>query len=153
MANKAFIVLGVLVVSGIAATSQTNPGQKPPLPSDDAEIRRLVARYADARQKGDGPAQAQFYTEDADEWRSSTRKMVTGRAEMAKDLVVAPSSTRKFTLQIESLRFVMPNVAILDTASFGTAAAPNTHGTYVVVKANGKWLFRAARIFRYPEAE
>ena len=143
--KRLFIAATVLALIAKSAGGQTT--------SDETEIRRLLASYASARQNGDGPAQARFYAEDADEWRSSTRKMVTGRSEIAKDLVVAPSAMRKFSLQIESLQFVTPNVAVVDTASFGTVSTPNTHGTYVIVKTNGTWLIRAARIFRYPEAQ
>lgn len=145
MMKKLFIVVALMALTGTSTVGQTA--------SDEADIRRVLSSYASARQSGDGPAQAKFYSEDADEWRSTTRRMVTGRSEIAKDLMVVPSPTRKFSLQVESLRFVAPSVALVDTASFGTLSTPNTHGTYVLVKTNGTWLIHAARIFRYPEAQ
>jgi TonB family protein len=54
--------------------------------TDEGAIRRQLALYANARQRGDGKAQASFYSEDADEWRSVNRRALKGRAEIAKDL-------------------------------------------------------------------
>jgi ketosteroid isomerase-like protein len=48
--------------------------------SDDTDaIRARLAAYAQAREQGDGAAQAAFYTEDADTWLSLTRKLSRGR--------------------------------------------------------------------------
>jgi hypothetical protein len=56
-----------------------------PQSGDESAIRSMIAAHADARQRGDGAAQAKFYADDADEWRSSARNMVVGRAQIADD--------------------------------------------------------------------
>lgn len=112
-----------------------------------------MSSYASARQSGDGPAQAQFFAEDADEWRSVTRKIVTGRPQLAKEVAVAPSASRKFSLQVEVIQLVAPNIALVDASYYGNVPAPNGHATFLLVKNSDGWLIRSARIFRYPEAK
>lgn len=151
MRKAVFVVVALLALAGTLAFGQNRDVRA--APSDDSEIRRLLTEYAKARERGDGSAQAQFYAEDADEWRASTRKMVTGRAEIAKDLALAPNPARKFRLEIETLQFIAPNVSLVDVSYFGSAPNPNGHATYILVKREDKWLIRAARAVRYPEAK
>jgi hypothetical protein len=71
--------------------------------ADDGAIRRQFAAYAEARQRGDSKAQASFYSEDADEWRSVNRRMLKGREEIAKDLGLTANTSRTFRLDIENV--------------------------------------------------
>jgi uncharacterized protein (TIGR02246 family) len=121
--------------------------------ADDDTIRRQLAAYAEARQRGDGKAQASFYSEDADEWRSVNRRMLKGRAEIVKDLGLTPNPSRTFRLEldIENIGFVKPDVALVDVEYFGSGSSPNGHASYLMVKHGGQWLIRAAQISRYPE--
>ena len=149
MAKRLFVVAMFILAPAVLCQHSPIFAQS----ADDAEIRRLLTEYAQARERGDGSAQAQIYSEDADEWRASTRKTVTGRAAIAKDLAVAPNPSRRFRFEIEGVQFIAPNVALVDAVYFGSAAAPNGHVTYVFLKRDGKWLIRAARALRYPEAQ
>src|SRR6266550_2886711 len=53
---------------------------------DKTAIKAQLAAYSEARQRGDGRAQAAFYTEDAEIWRLTTRKMSRGHAAIETEL-------------------------------------------------------------------
>jgi uncharacterized protein (TIGR02246 family) len=118
-------------------------------PRDEAGIRDQLAAYAQARQRGDGHAQALFYSEDADTWLSTTKKLSSGRPAIEQELNLPPDPNRRFRLEIESLSFVSDDVALVDTQYFGTSSEPNGHAFYVMVERDGKWLIRASRIARF----
>jgi uncharacterized protein (TIGR02246 family) len=122
------------------ASAQTFPA------AEEASIRAQLSAYAQARRGGDGHAQAAFYTDDADAWFSGTRRMAKGRAEIERDLDVPLSSRRPFRLEIESIGFLGPDVALVDAHYFSVAAEPNGHVLYVMMRRNGQWKIRAARI-------
>lgn len=120
---------------------------------DEAGIRSQIEGYAAARQKGDGPAQAQFYTEDADEWPSFALEMVRGREAIAKPLAGSPNPStpprvvKNEPIQINSLK---PDIALVDTLyGSGPGGNPVGHAFYVMVKTDGRWLIRSARIVRF----
>ncbi len=118
---------------------------------DETAIRQQLAGYAAARERGDGAAQAAFYTDDADELRTRTRKMIAGRAAIERDLALAPNAARKFTFRVESVRFITPDVALAETEFFGSASTPNGHASYLFARRGGRWLIEAGRITGYPE--
>lgn len=55
-------------------------------------------------------------------------------------------------MEIENVGFVTNDVAVVDAEYFGGRPTPIGHATYVVVKQAGRWLIRAVRVTRYPEA-
>jgi hypothetical protein len=88
------------------------------------------------------------YAEDGD-FRSSAGPFVTGRAAIEKQLTVA-NPNYKFELDVVSLRFLDPQVAVVE-ADVRAGVGDNLGklvGTYVMVKRNGEWLIGAARIAR-----
>jgi hypothetical protein len=117
---------------------------------DEAAIRAQIAGYAAARQTGDGHAQALFYTEDADEWGSAAREMTEGRAALEKSLALPPDPNRTVKFQPIHFTFLHDDVALVD--SLYGSPQPIGHAMYVMVKRNGKWLIRSARIVRFPPA-
>ena len=119
--------------------------------ADEGAIRRQLAAYANARQRGDGKMLASLYSEDADEWRSVDRRTLKGRAEIAEDFERTPNPSRTFRLDIENIGFIKPDVALIDVEYFGTGPSPDGHASYVMAKHGAHWLIRAARISRYPE--
>ena len=98
--------------------------------------------------KRDAHAEALCYAEDGD-FRSSAGPFVTGRAQIEKQLTVANPNYR-FELEILSLRFFSPQVAIVeaDVRTGVTEPLGKLVGTYVMVKRDGEWLISAARIAR-----
>jgi uncharacterized protein (TIGR02246 family) len=119
-----------------------------PQSADEAAVRQRLATYAAARTKGDAHAEALCYTEDGD-FRSSAGPFVTGRAMVEKQLTVA-NPNYKFELTVASVRFIVPEVAVVETELQTGVSMPLAKlvGTYVLVKKNGDWLISAARIAR-----
>ena len=116
--------------------------------ADETAIRQRLAAYAAARTARDAHAEALCYTEDGD-FRSSAGPFVTGRAAVEKQLTVA-NPNYKFELQVVSVRYLDPQVAVVETDLQTGVSTPFAKlvGTYVMVKRNGQWLIGAARIAR-----
>lgn len=115
---------------------------------DEAAIRAHLAGYAAARQKGDGEAQARFYTEDADVWDALSTEMVRGRKEIAKDLGLPPDPNRIFKLDPVQIVFLKPDIALADVIY--SSPQPKGHAFYVFIKVKGRWGIRSVRMTRFP---
>jgi|SRR5215467_1283722 len=102
---------------------------------DETAIKAQLAAYSEARQRGNGRTQATFYTEDAEIWLSTTRKMSRGRAAIEKELDLPSDSNRRFRLEVENVSFLNSEVAFIDAQYYGTSAEPNGHAFYVMVNA------------------
>lgn len=74
---------------------------------------------------------------------------MTGRAQVEKQLTVA-NPNYQFQLDVLSIRFLDPQVAVVETDLRTGVATPLAKlvGTYVMVKRSGEWLIGAARIAR-----
>jgi hypothetical protein len=97
---------------------------------DDGAIRRQLAAYAEARQRGDGKAQASFYSEDADDWRSVNRRTLKRRRRNRQRPGLTPNPSGTFRLDIENIGFIKPDVALVDAEYFGSGSSPNGHASY-----------------------
>jgi uncharacterized protein (TIGR02246 family) len=86
----------------------------PLLAQDDAAVRDVVKRYAEARDRGDEKSIAALFTTDADqlvsngEWRKGKPEVVRGTVASSK------AETAKRTITVESVRFLTRDVAIAD---------------------------------------
>jgi len=132
--------IAAMLLTGVAASAQTA--------ADETAITKQLAAYADARTKRDAHAESLCYAEDGD-FRSSAGPFVTGRAQIEKQLTVN-NPNYKFELDVVSLRFLDPQVAIVE-ADVRAGVGENLGklvGSYVMVKRNGEWLIGAARIAR-----
>ena len=103
------ISLLLILVSVAPAAAQPSPP-----PADDPAVRAVVARYVNARELRD-PAQIEaLFTADADqhttsgEWRRGRAHVVEGTLESSRR---NPGSR---TIQVASIRFITPDVAIAD---------------------------------------
>ena len=117
---------------------------------DEVAIRARLAAYADSRNKRDAHAEALCYTTDGD-FRSSAGPFVSGREAVEKQLTVTNPDYR-FLLNVTHLRFLTPQVAIVDAdvnTGIGANLAPLV-GVYVMIKQGGDWLISGARIARAP---
>lgn len=136
------LVLGIALSAAAVLSAQSGTA------ADESAIRQRLAAYATARTVRDAHAEAMCYTEDGD-FRSSAGPFVTGRAAVEKQLTVA-NPNYKFELTVLSIRFLDPQVAVVETDLHTGVTMPlaNLVGTYVMVKRNGEWLIGAARIAR-----
>jgi len=117
--------------------------------TDDADVKALVARYVEAREKRDAERLATLFVDDADQLVSS------GEWRRGKDAVVAgglASSARSSgvrTIEVEHVRFASPDVAIVDGRYEvgGSAGAPARRmwTTFVMVRGTGGWRISAIR--------
>src|SRR5690349_12628580 len=82
--------------------------------ADDAAVRDMVKRYADARDVSDPKAIGALFTDNADqlvssgEWRRGREALVRGM------LASSARETGKRTLTVETIRFISPDVAVAD---------------------------------------
>ncbi len=143
--NRFSIVMGLALTSAVWMLAET------PRPAEEAAIKVQLYGYAAARTQGEGHAQALFYTEDGDEWGSGAREMTKGRAAIEKTLNSTPDAKRVFRVEPINYSFLGDDVALVD-ATYG-GVEPAGHALYVMVKRDGKWLIRSARIMRFPPAK
>jgi uncharacterized protein (TIGR02246 family) len=117
---------------------------------DEAAIRAQVAGYAAAINGRNRQALAEFFTPEADFVYFSGARVV-GRDSIAARTSSAFTewpSTMKFTLEVSNVRFVRPNVALVETvAGFSEGAMRSNRGTAVVERRDGKWLWTALRVY------
>jgi uncharacterized protein (TIGR02246 family) len=152
------VLFGVLAAAGLCAafllTGQAQPPAGTPTagrPADDAQqaIRRAVAAYADAFNKGDVQAIATFWTPDA-EYTSEDGTPYKGR-----DTIIAlfrkfltDQKGSKMALSVKTIRLISPEVALGEGTSEVTApdgTVDKGRFTAAWVKSGGKWLMTNAR--------
>ncbi|HEX3876451.1 MAG TPA: SgcJ/EcaC family oxidoreductase [Bryobacteraceae bacterium] len=81
---------------------------------EEAQVRSLVQRYMDARDRQDPRAIEALFTADADQLVSSG-EWRKGRADLVKGTMASSQSTGgKRTITVESVRLLAPGVAIAD---------------------------------------
>jgi uncharacterized protein (TIGR02246 family) len=117
--------------------------------ADEAAVREVVRKYVDARELRDAGAIEALFTSDADqqttsgEWRRGRAQIVPGTLESSK----RNPGTR--TIRVESVRFLTPDVAIVDGPyEIGAAdgAAPRRmRATIVLTRGSGAWRIAAIR--------
>ena len=90
------------------------PVQAQTTASDDAAIKDVVRRYADAREARDPEAVAALFTEDADqlvssgEWRRGRDAVVKGT------LASSAASSGSRSIAIETVRLIGPDLALAE---------------------------------------
>jgi uncharacterized protein (TIGR02246 family) len=112
------IALGLLIIV-------TAPFQAPIQMDDEAAVREVVAKYLDARDRRAPKAIEALFTADADqltssgEWRKGRDAIVQGTLASSK------SNPGTRTINIETVRFPAPGVAIAD-GRYEIRADPST---------------------------
>jgi uncharacterized protein (TIGR02246 family) len=155
--QRVIITLSALVAAGLAVGLVG--GQAPPTgtgtgtttaPATDqaAAIRKAVAEYCDAFNKGDVQAIAAFWAPDA-EYTNETGTETKGRAAITALFrqFLADHKGAKMNLNVKSLRFIRSDVALGEGTSEVTTAEGPDKGRFSAawVKADGKWLLTSAR--------
>jgi len=116
---------------------------------DEAAIRELVRRYVDARERIDPEAVAALFTPDADQLVSSG-EWRKGRDEVVRGTMASSRSTGGHrTVTLESLRFLMSDLAIADgryeLTELSGGATRRMWTTLVVKRTADGWRITAIR--------
>ena len=112
---------------------------------DEAAVKAIVDKYVNARDARDESVIAALFTSDADqyttagEWRRGRPQVVTGTAESTKQ------NPGDRSIDIKSIRFVTPEVAIVD-GNYNIAGSKVHRWTTMVLKReSGVWRISAIR--------
>src|SRR5438309_2097488 len=111
--------------------------------SDDAAVREMVKRYADARDVSDPKTIGALFTDDADqlvsngEWRRGREALVRGM------LASSARETGKRTLAVETIRFIGGDVAIADARY--EIGERKMWSTFIMRRGAGGWRIEAIR--------
>ena len=112
-------------------------------PGDEAAVREMVKRYADARDVSDPKAIGALFTDDADqlvstgEWRRGRDALVRGM------LSSSAHETGKRTLAVETVHFVGADVAIADARY--EIGERKMWSTFNMKRGSGGWRIQAIR--------
>ncbi len=135
----------LLMILGIAGTSNLRGQQPSDQSASEAAIRKAGASYVEAFNKHDAQAVADHWSPDAVYLNRSTGEEVVGREAIVEQFAALFKEQPELKLEVAvtSIQFVSPNVAI----EHGTAKmlAPNAEPeeieySAVNVKRDGKWL-------------
>lgn len=146
------VMPGVYRASPAPQTEKPAPGGKRPFAAREEEkkaIGKTVAAFAAAFGKGDVEALVSLWTEDG-EFVHESGKVYRGREAirvlMKKAVVAFKGYTQ--TLKMDSVRFIRPEVALVE----GTSASTSPEGVIdsgkysaILVKDGDKWLFESIR--------
>lgn len=144
-----------------AATQQADEATDPSAPSevssDEAAIRAGVEKYVEAYNRRDSKTMASMWSPDAVYMDPNTGEGVTGRDAIAKqfDYVFAGSEDAKLTVDIGSIDFLSPNVAIEKgqaTVTYSEFDPEVTDYTAIYVKRDGQWLIDRVSEVETPQA-
>ena len=140
--GRTVITLALLFSSGTARTQSR--------PADETAIRAHVAAYQVAINERDGVAVGALFATDGD-FVFFDGPRVVGRDAVRQSTETALASwpaTMQFTLSVTGIRFLRPDLAIVETlAHFSEGDMRSNRGTSVVVRREGKWLIAALRVF------
>jgi uncharacterized protein (TIGR02246 family) len=146
--NWTWCALGLVFLAAVSSPGRLHAQAQTSRSADEATIRTQIAAYAEARRTGNGNAQAEYYTEDADIFLLSARQMTKGRAEIARRMAV-PGGNVPFRVEVENIAFLGSDVALVDAHYYNAAPEPHGHAFYVMVLRGGHWLIRSARLGNY----
>lgn len=138
MIRTAFVLVTLV---GICYPSQAVT----PMSSAEQEVRAAAAGYVEAFNRGDADSVAGYWSPEAVYANRMTSEEVTGRDAIAGqfEALFASSPDLKLAVDVQSVRFVSPNVAVENgTASFLSPDADPELVTYsaVYVRRSDEWL-------------
>ena len=124
----------LFVAAGLNAASQIAPA------GEEQAIRSVLARFYDGWNEHDADKMVSAYAEDIDhinvfgEWQKGR---ATVRDELAR-LHAGPLKTSRKTYRVEKIRFLKPDVAIVQVSSHSITG--DNIGTFVMEKQERSWL-------------
>ena len=139
-------------IVAVGPASRPSAGQPPKggNPADEAALLKNAEGFVEAFHKGDAKAVAAFWTTDGD-YTDLTGKRTSGREALEKSFTAffAENKGAKLRIEIDSLRFITPEVANEDgmTAVLVPDAGPPSRAKYTIVhvKKDGKWSIGSVR--------
>lgn len=112
-------------------------------PADEAAVRGVVQKYADARGVSDPKAIGMLFSDDADQL-VSTGEWRHGRDSLVKGMLASSSrETGKRTLSVETVRFLGADVAIADARY--EIGERKMWSTFVMRRVRDGWRIEAIR--------
>jgi uncharacterized protein (TIGR02246 family) len=113
--------------------------------ADEATIRANAAKYVESYNRRDSKTMASMWSPDAVYIDDETGEKAVGHEAIAKqlDYEFAGAEDAKLTIQVDSIDFVSPNVAVekgTAEVTYGKGPAEKSEYTAVHVKRDGKWL-------------
>ena len=127
------LLLSICVLAAIPVTAQQPAAAR----ADDAAVRDIVQRYTQAREANDPKAIEALFTADADqytsagEWRRGLPALVKGM------LATSASNPGIRAITVQAVRFVTPDVAIVD-GEYRTGTDTQRLWTTLIVKREAK---------------
>jgi len=109
---------------------------------DEQAIRDQLARFYEGYNEHDADKMVSIYADDADhinvfaEWRKGKPAV----REALKRLHAGPGKNDHKTYTIEKIRFIKPDVAVIQVRSLSKPCACGNLSTFVMTKESGKWL-------------
>ena len=120
-------------------------------PKDEAGIRDNVAAYVAAVNARDERKIGAVFAPDADAVFFDSPRRV-GRDSIAKAHSEALASwppTRKFSLEVTNIRFLGPDLALIETIGrFSEGDMRSNRGTILVTRRDGHWQWTAVRVYQ-----
>src|SRR5262245_18863763 len=131
----------------LSATTQATAQSRP---KDEAAIRAGVAAYEAGVNARDASAIAKVFTPDADLVVFDSPRVI-GRDSIAKlhsDGLASWPPTRKFSLEVKSIRYLGAELALVETqAQFSEGEMQSNRGTILMSKRGGEWQWAALRVY------
>jgi uncharacterized protein (TIGR02246 family) len=155
MKSRPLAIIGMTYLL-ISAAPAAEPAEKPAAPSPETTaITNQAAEYAEAYNKADAAALAQFFTDDV-EYTDENGQLTEGRADIEQLLkgTFAENKGATIDVEVESVRPLGPDVI----EEKGNTTVTSTNGdkqssgySAIHVKKDGKWLI--SRLYEFPAAD
>ena len=150
MIRRAYWFMALLAMT-LSLTARPALAEQPKNdPKEEAALLKSAEAFVSAFHRGDAKALAAFWTTDGD-YTDQTGRNLKGRAAIEKvfEAFFAENTGLKLRIDIDSLRFVTPDVAIEDglTSVIPPDGGPPSRARYTIVhvKKDGKWLLSSVR--------
>jgi len=144
---KHFLPLVLLLILSGQALTQSNEAD---------ELQEFIKRYEETWQSHDGDVLGDFFACDSD-MIIGIQPRIVGREAIAaswNQYFSHIDSGRLLTVSIESMRFLSPDIALINVATTTGGSSSETNeilesrkarGTWVVIRADGVWRILALR--------